>query len=77
MNLDGCLYLHNNPKLDLADKVRVAAALYRQKYGRDPDVCYIHPVAEHEANIDGIKIIPSEGIIKNHFWLANEDRRKA
>lgn len=73
---EGWLFYDDTHMLTLADKVRIAAAHYQQKYGHAPDVCYIHPVAEHEANVDGIKIVPSEGIIKNHFWLANEDRRK-
>jgi hypothetical protein len=42
MNI-GMLWFDNDAKADLADKVERAASYYQKKYGKRPDLCYIHP----------------------------------
>ena len=39
----GMLWFDNDPKTALAAKIERAADYYRHKYGRDPNLCLIHP----------------------------------
>lgn len=42
MNI-GMLWFDNDPKVSLDTKVERAASYYRNKYGRSPNVCFVHP----------------------------------
>jgi len=42
MNI-GMLWFDNDPKAGLDTKVERAAVYYRNKYGRIPTLCYVHP----------------------------------
>ncbi len=42
MNI-GMLWFDNDPKAGLDTKVERAAVYYRNKYGRTPTLCYLHP----------------------------------
>lgn len=39
----GMLWFDNDPKAGLDKKVERAAAFYRNKYGRTPTLCFVHP----------------------------------
>jgi len=39
----GMLWFDNDPKTALTTKIEKAAGYYRQKYGRNPDLCLVHP----------------------------------
>jgi hypothetical protein len=39
----GMLWFDNDPKTALTAKIERAADYYRHKYGRDPNLCLIHP----------------------------------
>jgi hypothetical protein len=53
MNI-GMLWFDNDTKSDLSDKVERAASYYQKKYGKRPDLCYIHPsMVPPAANGDG------------------------
>ena len=39
----GMLWFDNNPKTNLASKIKQAAEYYRQKYGAAPNLCLVHP----------------------------------
>ena len=62
--------------LDLARKIRTAAAYYKEKYGRKPLSCTTWPGSLGQAEqriIDGIVIEESAGILENNFWLTHEN----
>ncbi|MBN1145841.1 MAG: hypothetical protein JXA78_01195 [Anaerolineales bacterium] len=42
MNI-GMLWFDNDPKVNLDMKVERAATYYRNKYGKAPTLCFIHP----------------------------------
>ena len=42
MNI-GMLWFDNDPKVNLDAKVERAASYYRNKYGKTPTLCFIHP----------------------------------
>ena len=39
----GMLWFDNDPKTALTAKIENAVDYYRHKYGRDPNLCLIHP----------------------------------
>ena len=39
----GMLWFDNDPKVNLDMKVERAATYYRNKYGKAPTLCFIHP----------------------------------
>lgn len=39
---EGLLWFDDNPTRSVGDKIERAVQRYQQKYGHDPDVCYVH-----------------------------------
>ena len=76
----GMLWFDNDPKTELALKIERAAGYYRQKYGRSPTLCLVHPsmigksatpAPETEAPLKtaGVEVRSSRSVLPNHFWL--------
>ena len=76
---EGLLWFDDSPTRATADKIGNAVARYRQKYGHNPDVCYVHPAHlapeghpgdnEQVSLADGVKVLPAKSVLPNHFWL--------
>lgn len=78
----GLLWYDGDPKRPLEDKVGQAAERYRQKYGRWPNTCYVHPGVVNGQDGGGlcvacrprsakatIRVLPAPNILLHHFWL--------
>lgn len=66
----GMLWFDNDPRSDLLAKVNRAADYYRKKYGKKPEVCFVHPSAMQDTQrLDGIEIRSSQMILPNHLWI--------
>ncbi len=74
----GMLWFDNDPKAELAEKIHKAATYYRQKYGRTPDICFIHPTMLPKNGSDptslrsplpDVEIRPSKSVLPNYFWI--------
>lgn len=67
----GLLWFDNDPKSDLETKVSRAAAYYREKYGQEPNLCFVHPSMLKEKKIETGRVIlqSSTSMIPYHFWL--------
>ena len=78
----GLLWYDGDPKRPLEDKVGQAAERYRQKYGRWPNTCYVHPGVVGSQDGDGlslacsarnvkntIRVLPAPNILLHHFWV--------
>lgn len=75
----GMLWFDNDAKIDLTTKVSRAARYYRDKYGRNPNLCYVHPsmVGMNPAeNGEGpplragdIEIRMTRAVLPNHLWI--------
>lgn len=74
MNI-GMLWFDNNPKTDLASKVSEAASYYQKKYGRRPNLCFVHPslFGQDAKGANGIEVRPNLNIQRNHLWLGLEE----
>ncbi len=67
----GMLWFDNDAKTDLPAKVSRAATYYEQKYGRIPDLCYVHPsmMSKKKSSSGNIKIKTNPIVLPNHFWI--------
>ena len=69
----GLLWFDDDPRKELEDKVLRAAAHYERKYGRSPNLCFVHPGAfngngkKHVAG--GVEIRAGRSVLPHHFWL--------
>ena len=72
---EGLLWFDANPKRDLADKVSLAADRYRVKFGRRPNLCYVHSsmLDSGAVEFDGVRLVPANNVLKHHFWIGIEE----
>jgi hypothetical protein len=77
MNI-GMLWFDNDPKTEVSAKIARAASYYRDKYGKTPNLCFVHPSmlgATPQGNGNGsfkggpIEVRTSPTIRPNHFWI--------
>lgn len=77
MNI-GMLWFDNDPKAEIGIKIERAATYYRSKYGKAPNLCFVHPTmlggepAEKPTSMakdGGIEVRPSRSVLPNHFWI--------
>jgi len=70
MNI-GMLWFDNDTKADISAKIQRAAEYYKRKYGRDPNLCFVHPsmVSNPLDPTDGVELRTSQSVLPNHFWL--------
>jgi hypothetical protein len=75
----------DNTKTDLFTKIERAAGYYQNKYGRRPNLCFVHPSTlkqSQPAGIEGIgeQVIPiqrigdveiraNRSVVRNHLWI--------
>lgn len=67
----GMLWVDDTTGRPLDLKVERAASYYQQKYGAEPDVCYVHPSALSEGapSFLSIKIVGARHVLPHHLWL--------
>lgn len=73
----GMLWFDNDPKTALTVKIEKAANYYRQKYGRNPDLCLVHPsmLGENAPRNNKIVIRPYRSIMPDHIWIGIDESR--
>jgi hypothetical protein len=74
----GMLWFDNDPKAEVAVKIDRAAIYYRDKYGKDPNLCFVHPTMINNGSVQeqdnrfrsgNIEVRASHSVLPNHFWL--------
>ncbi|GAB4504374.1 MAG: hypothetical protein Fur0043_13680 [Anaerolineales bacterium] len=77
----GMLWFDNDPKTALTIKIARAADYYRQKYGRPPNVCLIHPsmlggdLPEHASlTASNVTVRPYRTVLPGHLWIGVEEK---
>jgi hypothetical protein len=78
MNI-GMLWFDNDPKTEFTSKVERAAAYYRNKYGRQPTLCFVHPCMigstpasngeQTSLKTAGVEVRSTRSVLPNHFWI--------
>ncbi len=59
---------------DLAVKVAAAAQRYRERFGKEPNVCYVHPsgLPTGECEVSGLRVRTAPNVLRHHLWLSHE-----
>ena len=72
----GMLWFDNDPKTALTAKIERAVDYYRHKYGRDPNLCLIHPSMMDKEHLDTGKVVvrPYRPVLPGHLWIGIEDK---
>jgi len=71
----GLLWFDDDPRKQLEDKVLRAAAHYERKYGRTPDLCFVHPSAfngngkRRVKKAGRVEIRAGRSVLPDHLWL--------
>lgn len=81
----GMLWFDNDKKASIPSKVEKAARYYQQKYGVNPDLCYVHPKTvkgekggkkrsrklggQDSLQIGKILVLKNEKVLPDHFWI--------
>lgn len=70
MNI-GMLWFDNDPKAGLETKLERAAIYYQKKYGKTPDLCFVHPsmLGQDKPPLSPIEVRPSRSVLPHHFWI--------
>ena len=73
----GLLWYDDDPARSLDEKVVLAARRYREKFGRDPDSCYVHPSAlggnGKGRKMGPVQVTARRSVLRHHFWLGREE----
>jgi hypothetical protein len=78
----GMLWFDNDPKTALTAKIERAVDYYRHKYGRDPNLCLIHPsmlpadetMDSQQPASGAVRIRPYRPVLPGHLWIGIEDK---
>jgi hypothetical protein len=75
----GMLWFDNDSKVDLFAKIERAASYYQDKYGKSPNVCYVHPsmtrtleTPKEESEpirAGSIEVRTTRSVLPNHLWI--------
>lgn len=78
----GLLWFDDDPRRGLEDKLGRAAQRYRDKYGRWPNMCYVHPKVLADQTGEElrvpctslrppsvIRVVSAPNILLHHYWL--------
>ena len=70
----GMLWYDDGPN-SINDRVTRAASYYTEKYGREPNLCFVNPemLEAEEGNAKGIVIRKDKGIMPGHFWIGVDE----
>ena len=66
----GMLWLDDDKKSSLEEKIRQAAEFYKSKYGSEPNTCFVNSASlAHKDTIDRVEVVPAGYILPHHFWI--------
>jgi hypothetical protein len=71
----GMLWFDADRKCDVGARITKASNFYKSKYGRKPNLCFLHPTTAGEAHpgeVDGLRVQTSKMVLPDHFWLGVE-----
>lgn len=69
----GMLWLDDDKRTTFEEKIIQAARYYRQKFGREPDTCFVNSgMLTGERRVGTIRVHPVRNVLPHHFWIGNE-----
>jgi hypothetical protein len=68
----------DNSQTALTVKIQKAVDYYQKKYGRNPDLCLVHPSMmeknQRQLEIDKMTVRPYRPVLPGHIWIGIEDK---
>jgi hypothetical protein len=71
----------DNSQTALAVKIRKAVDYYKKKYGRQPDLCLVHPNLlevetreQRTVEVAGLTVRPYRPVLPGHIWIGVDDK---
>ncbi len=68
----------DNSQTALTVKIQKAVDYYQKKYGRNPDLCLVHPSMmeknERQLEINKMTVRPYRPVLPGHIWIGIEDK---
>lgn len=74
----GLLWYDGDPRRPLEEKIERAAQRYREKFGRRPNTCFVHPRLVHGHSGEKpqladppatIRVVSAPNVLLHHFWV--------
>jgi len=67
------LLWYDNSAVNLSVKIAIAAQCYRERFGEEPNVCYVKPnlLPDGECQMCGIRVLPSPRVPLHHLRLSH------
>lgn len=66
----GMLWLDDDGKRTLEEKVNRAVEYYLEKYGRMPEMCLVNKgMLPAEKQVGNVSVQPFTNILPHHFWV--------
>lgn len=66
----GMLWLDDDAKRPLVEKIEGAVAYYQHKYGRMPELCLVNPaLVPQKTEVGSVEVAPLRTILPHYFWL--------
>ena len=75
----GMLWFDNDVKSDLVSRIERAALYYKEKYGKAPNICFVHPSMTSRIKVIGednpslkageIEVRTTRSVLPNHIWI--------
>ena len=73
----GMLWLDNSQSA-LEKKIQKALDYYKNKYGRTPTLCLVHPsMMGEDVQIDGLTVRPYRPVLPGHLWIGIEEMQSS
>jgi hypothetical protein len=68
----------DNSQTALTVKIQKAVDYYHKKYGRNPDLCLVHPsmmeANQRQLEINKLTVRPYRPVLPGHIWIGIEDK---
>ncbi len=71
----GMLWFDSDQQRDMRTRIERASSYYQTKYGRKPNLCFIHPATACDGTpreVNGLRVLTCTTVLPNHFWLGIE-----
>lgn len=69
MNI-GMMWFNNDPKTPVSTRIEEAIKYYKEKYNKNPDICYCNPnVFTEQFKVGNVTVKSMKSILPGHFWI--------
>ncbi|MCI0399385.1 MAG: hypothetical protein L0332_23035 [Chloroflexi bacterium] len=66
----GMMWMDDDKRTTLEEKIQRAAEYYQDKYGRLPNLCLVNlAMLDGEKQVGAIEVRPVRNVLPNYFWL--------